>query len=71
MKVMLRLKEAARERGLTLSGIAKKLGIHRSNMSAIASGSRGVSLIMLKKISRILDCGTDELFWPKKISSCF
>ncbi len=71
MKVMLRLKEAARERGLTLSGIAKNLGIHRSNMSAIASGSRGVSLKMLKEISRILDCGMDELFVEKKYSTIF
>jgi len=71
MKVTLRLKEAIRERGLTLSSIAKKLGIHRSNMSAIASGSRGVSLRMLKQISHILDCGMDELFGQKKYSPIF
>ena len=65
MKIVLRIKEAAKDRGVTLSGIAGKLGIHRSNMSAIASGSRGVSLKMLAKISRILDCGTGELVGQK------
>lgn len=61
MEKGLRIKEAAKERGMTLMAIAKKLGIHRSNMSAIASGSRGASLVMLKKICYILDCGLDEL----------
>ena len=52
MKLVLRIKEAAKERGITLSSIAVKLGIHRSNMSAIASGARGASLKTLKKISQ-------------------
>lgn len=66
MKMILRIKEQAGERGMALSAIAKKLGIYRSNMSAIASGSRGVSLKMLKKISHILDCGIDDLIGHKK-----
>lgn len=66
MKRVLRIKERAKERGVALSGIAKKLGIHRSNMSAIASGSRGVSLKMLEKISRILQCSIDDLIGQKK-----
>jgi len=60
----LRIKGAAKERGVTLSSLAKQLGIHRSNMSAMASGTRGVSLKVLKKISRILDCSIDELILP-------
>ena len=71
MKTVLRIKEAAKERGMMLSSIAKKLGIHRSNMSAIASGSRGVSLKMLVKISRILDCDIDDLIGQKKHSPIF
>jgi len=63
----LRIKGAAKERGVTLSSLAKQLGIHRSNMSAMASGTRGVSLKVLKKISRILDCSIDELILPADI----
>ena len=66
MKMVLRIKEAAKERGVTLSSIARKLGMHRSNMSAIASGSRGLSLKMLEKIGNILGCGADELIGQKK-----
>jgi transcriptional regulator with XRE-family HTH domain len=61
MKYTFRIKEAAKARGVTLSCIAKKLGMPRSNMSAIASGARGVSLKVLIKIGRILGCGIDEL----------
>ena len=59
--MVLKIKEAAKERGLTLVNIAKKLGIYRSNMSAIASGARGASLKMLNKVCRILDISLDEL----------
>ncbi len=61
MKTDLRIKGAAKERGITLSSLAKALRMHRSNMSAIASGDRGVSLKTLKAISNILNCGLDEL----------
>ncbi len=64
--MILRLKEAAKERALTLTSIAQKLGMHRANMSAIASGSRGVSLKMLNKISNILDMSLDELVYPQE-----
>jgi len=65
MKTKLRIKEAAKERGFTLSAIAKTLGIARSNMSSIAKGTRGVSLKALIKISNILNCNIDELIVPK------
>lgn len=61
MKCVFRIKEVAKARGITLSSIAKKLGMPRSNMSAIASGARGVSLKVLVKIGDILGCGIDEL----------
>jgi len=70
-KYALRIKEAALERGITLSSIAKQLGIPRSNMSGIASGSRGVSLKVLKRICRILDCCLDELIAPEKHGPIF
>lgn len=69
--MVFKLKEIARERALTLTDIAKKLGIHRANMSAIASGSRGASLKMLKKIVNILDMGLDELVNPEECHPVF
>jgi len=56
-----RIKEVAKERAVTLARIAGELGIYRANMSAIASGSRGVSLKVLNRICRILDISLDEL----------
>ena len=64
MDTCLRIKETARERGVTLSSLAKALRMHRSNMSAIASGARGLSLDTLKAICRVLDCGIDEIVVP-------
>jgi transcriptional regulator with XRE-family HTH domain len=69
--MIFKLKEVAKERALTLTDIAKKLGIHRANMSAIASGSRGTSLKMLKKIVNILDMGLDELVNPEECRPVF
>lgn len=66
MEKALRIKEVAKEHGVTLRSIAKRLGMHSSNMSAIASGARGVSIKLLKKISRILGCGVGELILPQK-----
>lgn len=71
MKKGFKIKEVAKDRGMTLTGIAKKLGMPRSNMSAIASGARGVSLKVLHKISRILDCSMDELMLSEKHSPIF
>ena len=56
---------------MTLISIARKLRIPRSNMSAIASGARGVSIKVLLKISHILDCGIDELMLPERHSPVF
>jgi transcriptional regulator with XRE-family HTH domain len=61
MKNALNIKGAARQRGFTLSALAKRLGMARSNMSAIAGGARGISMGKLKKISDILYCDICEL----------
>lgn len=61
MTLKTRIKIIAKEKGMTLSNLSKILGITRSNMSAIASGARGVSLKLFIKISHILDCDIDEL----------
>ena len=63
LKKALGIKKAAQERGVTLASIAAKLHMHRANLSAIAAGARGVSLNVLRKISRILDCSLDELIF--------
>ena len=62
----LKIKEAAKDRGITLAKISNELGIYRANLSAIASGSRGVSLKVLNKICRILDISMDELIEPEE-----
>lgn len=71
MRRGLRIKEIAGERGMTLSSIARELDMPRSNISAIASGARGVSLKALQKISRVLDCSLDELVLPGEDDSVF
>ena len=71
MRRKFRIKDIAKERGMTLSEVAGKLGIPRSNMSAIASGSRGISLKLLYRISNILDCGIEDLFLPKEDQPIF
>ena len=65
VSVQFNIREVCRERGITLSYLAKGLGIHRSNMSAIASGARGVSFNVLQKICTILNCGIDEIIIMK------
>lgn len=61
-----KIKEAARDRGITLAEISNELGVYRANLSAIASGSRGVSLKVLNKICHILDISLDELIEPEE-----
>ena len=71
MKNRLNIKKIAKERGMTLVEVARKMGIYRSNMSAIASGARGISLDMLKKMCLILDCSIDELVKEHKEPTVF
>ena len=71
MEKRLRIKEMAKDRGMTLSEIGRKLGMPRSNMSAIASGRRGVSLKALQKICNILDCSIDELILTEDFTPVF
>ena len=40
-------------------------------MSAIASGSRSISIKLLYRIGSILDCGIEELFLPKEDQPVF
>jgi transcriptional regulator with XRE-family HTH domain len=65
------IKEAARERGIALSAIARSLGMHLANVSAIAAGKRGVSLKILNKIGRMLDASLDELLGEREDEAVF
>lgn len=56
------IKQYAQEHGLQLGALARKLGMPLSNLSAIASGRRSVSLKLLSRISRALRCSVPELF---------
>lgn len=64
-QVRFRIKEYAQEQGLKLSGLARKLGMSLSNLSAIASGRRSVSLALLGRIAQLLHCHVSELFEEK------
>ncbi len=48
-------------RGMTLTEVAKKLGLYLSNLSAMDSGTRPVSLRQLSKIAQFLHCGVGDL----------
>jgi len=55
------IKKAARENGRTATEVARKLGLHLSNLSAMDSGSRSVSLRMLSRIAQLLGCDIGDL----------
>jgi len=57
-----RIKEYAFEQGLKLGDVAGKLRIPLSNLSAINSGSRSVSLRLLGRIANLLGCEVADLF---------
>lgn len=56
-----RIKEYAHEQGLKLGEVAGKLRIPLSNLSAINSGSRTVSLRLIARIAKLLDCSVSDL----------
>ena len=56
-----RIKECAHEQGLRLGEIARKLRIPLSNLSAINSGSRSVSLRLLARIAKLLNSSVADL----------
>jgi transcriptional regulator with XRE-family HTH domain len=56
------IKQYAREQGMRLGELARKLRMPLSNLSAISSGRRGVSVRLLSRIADFLGCGVSELF---------
>jgi len=55
------IRRAAWERGRTVSEVARRLGLYRSNLSAMDAGRRTASLRTLSRIAAILGCSPGEL----------
>lgn len=61
MRIRTRIRLIARERGMTAAGVARKLGLYRSNLSAMDAGRRAVSLHQLAEIAKVLSCALSDL----------
>ena len=59
---MIRLKEILKERNLTLSAFADKVGISQSNLSNYVNGNISPTLETLEKIAKALNISITELF---------
>lgn len=57
---MLRVKEIAKEKGLTMSDVAQKMGISPSGLSMALS--RNVTIEVLERIAKALQVKISELF---------
>lgn len=61
----LRIKEVIKEKGMTITELADKMGINRVNLSNMVNGNPTVET--LNKIASALGCPVTELFeQPKK-----
>ena len=61
MQIRTRIQLVARQRGMTVADLARKLGLYQSNLSAMDAGKRSVSIRMLARLARSLDCSPVEL----------
>ena len=59
------MKKYREQKGMTQQQIADKLEISVSSYNMIENGKRGVSVIMAKNISLILEKSIDEIFFAK------
>ena len=51
----------ARQRGTTAAELARRLGLYRSNLSAMDAGTRAVSLRTLGRLAQALGCAPGDL----------
>lgn len=58
--MILRIKEVIKERGMTITELADKMGINRVNLSNMINGNPTVET--LNKISNAIGCDISELF---------
>lgn len=61
MRIRTCIRRAARERGTTVAEVARRLGLYRSNLSAMDAGRRAASLQALSRIAAVLGCSPGEL----------
>lgn len=61
MRIRTQITRLAHERGMTAAEIARRLGLYRSNLSAMDAGRRMGSLRILGRIAQILDCSPADL----------
>ena len=61
MRIRTCIRRTARQRGMTAAEIARRLGLHRSNLSAADAGRRTLSLSALGRIADVLACSPGEL----------
>ena len=59
------MKKYREQKGMTQQQIADKLEISVSSYNMIENGKRGVSVIMAKNISLILEKSIEEIFFAK------
>lgn len=58
-----------KKRGYTQAQMAKALGISRSTYANYEAGKRSPDLVMLERISQVLECSIDELFGKARTDS--
>ena len=56
-----RIKEARTYRGFSQEEVATFLGLSRSSISLIESGSRGVDTLELQKLAGLFECSVNDL----------
>ena len=61
MRIRTCITAAARARGSTAAQLARRLHLYPSNLSAMDSGRRTVSLRLLARIAELLDCSPADL----------
>lgn len=61
MTLKTRITDQAHRRGLTAAEVARKLSLYPSNIAAMDAGKRSVSLQLLTRIAKFLDCGLPDL----------
>ena len=66
-----RIKQYAYEQGMRLGDVARKLRMPLSNLSAVASGRRSISLGLLQRIADVLSCAVPDLFDEREIPRVF
>ena len=55
------IRALAKSRGMTAAEVARRLGLYRSNLSAMDAGRRAVSLRLLERLARALACSPGDL----------